>query len=205
MQHSNTLLCLGDSYTIGESVPLHESFPYQTVQQLRKNNIHFQAPEIIAKTGWTTFELAEHILHTSLNEHYDFVTLLIGVNNQYRGLSIDDFKTDFEFLLKKVIHFANNNTKQVMVLSIPDWGVTTFAQGKNIEQTISNEIDRFNEVVEQMAKSHNTHFINITEETRKAKKDKSLLASDDLHYSAKEMSIWSEKVASIIETSIKHN
>ncbi len=205
MQHSNTLLCLGDSYTIGESVPLHESFPYQTVQQLRKNNIHFQAPEIIAKTGWTTFELAEHILHTSLNEHYDFVTLLIGVNNQYRGLSIDDFKTDFEFLLKKVIHFANNNTKQVMVLSIPDWGVTTFAQGKNIEQTISNEIDRFNEVVEQMAKSHNTHFINITEETRKAKKDKSLLASDGLHYSAKEMSIWSEKVASIIETSIKHN
>jgi len=205
MQHYNTLLCLGDSYTIGESVPLHESFPYQAVQQLRKNNFYFQSPEIVAKTGWTTFELAEQMLHTKLNEHYDFVTLLIGVNNQYRGLPIDDFKTDFEFLLKKAIHFANNLTNHVLVLSIPDWGVTTFAKGRNIESTISAEIDRFNKVCEEYAKRYNTQYINITEETRKVKNDTSLSASDGLHYSAKEMSIWADKVASVIQTIIRHN
>ena len=205
MQHYNTLLCLGDSYTIGESVPLHESFPYQAVQRLRKNGFNFQAPEIVAKTGWTTFELAEHILHTSLNEHYDFVTLLIGVNNQYRGLSIEDFKTDFEFILNKAIHFANENSSHVIVLSIPDWGITPFAKGKNIESTISAEIDSFNTICEEYAKRYNAHYIYITEETRKAKNDMGLLASDGLHYSAKEMSIWADKISSVIENIIKHN
>ena len=89
--HINSLLCLGDSYTIGESVPLFESYPYQTVQLLRKGGIHFQAPEIIAKTGLTSFELADHLINWKLNESYDFVCLLIGVNNQYRGLPIIDF------------------------------------------------------------------------------------------------------------------
>lgn len=132
--HYHSLLCLGDSYTIGEGVPLHQSFPYQTVQLLRSEGAHFHAPEIVAKTGWTSFELAEHILHTRLNDHYDFVTLLIGVNNQYRGLSVDDFKPDFEFLLKKAIHFAHNDVNRVIVLSIPDWSATPFAKEKEIEK-----------------------------------------------------------------------
>src|SRR5688572_11620272 len=105
-RHFSSYLALGDSYTIGELVPLYESFPYQAVQLLRGEGLHFHAPEIVAKTGWTTSELAEHLLHTKLNEHYDFVTLLVGVNNQYRGLPIDDFKSDLEFLLKKALHFS---------------------------------------------------------------------------------------------------
>lgn len=101
-KHYFTYLALGDSYSIGEGVPLHESFPYQVVQLLRNKGLHIHAPEIVANTGWTTLELAEHILHTKFSESYDFVTLLVGVNNQYRSLNAEDYKNDFEFLLKKL-------------------------------------------------------------------------------------------------------
>lgn len=200
-KHHYSYLALGDSYTIGESVPLHESFPYQTVQLLRKTNIHFHAPEIVAKTGWTSFELAEHMLHTKLNEQYDIVTLLIGVNNQYRELPSDEFKNDFEFLLRKAIHLSGEKPKHVIVLSIPDWGVTPFAAKKDGKK-ISEEIDAFNAICESAAKKMQTHFINITEETRKAKNDGSLLANDKLHYSAKEHAVWAQQVAGLIKANI---
>jgi lysophospholipase L1-like esterase len=200
--HYHSLLCLGDSYTIGEGVPLHQSFPYQTVQLLRSESAHFYAPEIVAKTGWTSFELAEHILHTRLNEHYDFVTLLIGVNNQYRGLSVDDFKTDFEFLLKKAIHFAHNNVNRVIVLSIPDWSVTPFAKNHDAS-VITQQIDAYNSVCEQVAEQYNICFINITPSTRQAKDDASILTTDGLHYSGKEMRDWAEIVATIILDQLK--
>ena len=200
-KHHFTFLALGDSYTIGESVPLYESFPYQTVQILRQAGLHIQAPEIVAKTGWTSFELAEYILHTKLNEQYDFVTLLIGVNNQYRNLSIDEFATDFAFLLRKAIHLSGEQPNRVFVLSIPDWGVTPFAVKKSDEK-ISESIDAFNAICESAAKKSNAHFINITEETRKAKKDSSLLASDQLHYSGKAHAIWAGKLATLIEANI---
>lgn len=130
MNHSISYLALGDSYTIGESLPLHESFPYLATQLIRKQKISIQAPEIIAKTGWTSSELAEQLLKTELNAHYDFISLLIGVNNQYRHLSLNDFRSDFEYLLKKSIHLANGKPQNVMVLSIPDWGCTPFAKEK---------------------------------------------------------------------------
>lgn len=202
-KHHYTYLALGDSYTIGESVPLHDSFPYQTVQILRKANISFHAPEIIAKTGWTSFELAEHILHTKLNEQYDFVSLLIGVNNQYRNLAVDEFKTDLGFLLRKANHLAGEHANRVIVLSVPDWGVTPFAAKKDGKK-ISEEIDHFNAICESAAKENKTHYINITEETRKAKKDKSLLAADQLHYSGKAHAVWAENLAVLIKNNLKH-
>jgi len=198
-KHHHTYLALGDSYTIGESVALHESFPYQTVQLLRKAGLSFLAPEIVAKTGWTSSELAEHILHTSLNESYDFVSLLIGVNNQYRGLSLADFTDDLEFLLHKAIHLAGNKADHVIVLSIPDWGQTPFAAGRD-SASIRKEIDRFNEVCESAARKNQTHFIAITEETRKAAQDKSLLTTDQLHYSGKEHAVWAAKTADIMRS-----
>lgn len=202
--HYNSLLCLGDSYTIGEGVPLHHSFPYQTIQLLRSEGAHFHAPEIVAKTGWTSTELAEHILHTRLNEHYDFVTLLIGVNNQYRGLSIDDYKTDFEFLLKKAIHFAHNDVNRVIVLSIPDWSVTPFAKERAVDK-IAAEINAFNLVCEQITERHKVCFVNITPSTRQAKDDATVLTTDGLHYSGKEMRDWAEIVATIILDQLKRN
>lgn len=201
-KHYFTCLCLGDSYTIGESVALHEGFPYQVIQALRSDGLHFHAPEIVAKTGWTSFELAEHLLHTRLNEQYDFVTLLIGVNNQYRGASIEDFASDFDFLLRKAIHLSGEKNDHVIVLSIPDWGVTPFAREKNAEQ-IAKEIDAFNKICEQAAKTHGAQFINITEHSRKAKDDTSLLATDGLHYSEKAHADWAAKAANVIRELIR--
>jgi lysophospholipase L1-like esterase len=190
-------LCLGDSYTIGEGVPLHENFPYQLIQLLRGSGFKFAAPEIIAKTGWTSFELLEHIEHTKLNEKYDFVTLLIGVNNQYRELSSKDFEEDFEILLRKAIHLADGNLNNVIVLSIPDWGVTPFAKDRNSVR-ISAEIDTYNGVCELTAQKFQVNYVAITDETRKATSDLFLVANDGLHYSAKEHSIWANKVYEII-------
>jgi lysophospholipase L1-like esterase len=195
--HYSSYLALGDSYTIGESVPLHQSFPYQVVQLLRKKGLHFYAPEIVAKTGWTTTELAEHILHTQLNPQYDFVSLLIGVNNQYRGLSIEDFKPDFDFLLKKALQFSGNKPAHVIILSIPDWGFTPFAAGKDI-QVISKQIDAFNAICAAAAQQAGVHYINITDETRAEKNNLQALASDQLHYSGATHLRWAEKVAGLM-------
>ncbi|MDE3236573.1 MAG: SGNH/GDSL hydrolase family protein [Bacteroidota bacterium] len=201
-KHSNTLLCLGDSYTIGEGVPLHESFPYQLVQLLREKGLHFQAPEIVAQTGWTSFELAEHLLHTHLNEHYDFVTLLIGVNNQYRNLSLEDFKTDLDFLIKKAIHLTGDKNERVIVLSIPDWGFTPYAKHKNTT-VISEEINDFNTAVQKAAQQHHTQFISITEASKKVKEDETLLAKDHLHYSGKAMYNWALDIADTVVELLK--
>lgn len=196
--HINSMLCLGDSYTIGESVPLHAGFPYQTIQLLRKKGLHFHAPEIVAQTGWTSFELADHILNHQLETSYDFVTLLIGVNNQYRGLPIKGFENDFEFLLKKAIHFVGGNSKKCVVLSIPDWSVTPFASKRSIGNA-SKEIDDFNLICQNFASKHQCHFINITAQTRLAKNDTSLLAGDQLHYSAKSHAVWANELAITLE------
>jgi hypothetical protein len=181
MNHSISYLALGDSYTIGESVPLHESFPYLTTQLIRKQKIAIHAPEIIAKTGWTSSELAEQLLKTELNTHYDFISLLIGVNNQYRHLSLHDFRSDFEYLLKKSIHLSNGKPQNVIILSIPDWGCTSF-----------------NHVCAQFAKDYHTQFIDITTATRALKDHPSALAADQLHYSGETHLLWANKVANKI-------
>ena len=196
-KHIFSLLALGDSYTIGEGVPVFENFPYQTVQLLRKKGFHFHAPELVAKTGWTTFELAEHILHTSLNEHYDFVTLLIGVNNQYRNLESSEYKTDFEFLLKKAIHYAEEKPDHVFVLSIPDWGVTPFAKEKN-RQKIASEIDEYNMLNKQIAQQYKVHYLDITTPLRSVANDKTFIAADGLHPSGKAYAQWAQMLAKMI-------
>ena len=201
MKHYS-LLCLGDSYTIGEGVAIYESFPYQALQLLRSAHHHFFAPEIVAKTGWTTFELAEHLLHHQLSEHYDFVTLLIGVNNQYRGLSAEDFKEDFEFLLRKALHYSRQVPQHVCVLSIPDWGVTPFAKGKNATQ-IAAEIDAYNAICKAIAGKYDVHYIDITSSQRMDGDALSFLAADHLHPSGKEYSKWAAMVFDTIDTEIK--
>ncbi len=201
-KHIHTYLALGDSYSIGESVPLHENFPVQLVQMLRKKGHLFHAPEIIAKTGWTSFELAEHLLHWQLADQYDFVSLLIGVNNQYRGLAPDEFATDFAYLLRKAIHLTGGKAGNVFVLSIPDWGITPFAAKKDASQ-IKKEIDAYNTLCETEALQNGAHYLNITAESRKAGKDSSLLAEDGLHYSGKAYAIWAAKVFDAITHQLK--
>jgi len=188
-----TYLALGDSYTIGESVPLHESFPYQLVQQLRAKHPGFQAPEIVAKTGWTTNELATHLIHTLLQKQYDFVTLLIGVNNQYRNLSITEFDQEFTFLLLKALQYNGHQNNRVFVLSIPDWPHTPFAQNKAQETGLdlaetSAQIDAFNNVIKKRCEDMEIEFVYITDVTRNCAPE--MLAQDGLHYSANMHQIW---------------
>lgn len=191
-----TYLALGDSYTIGEQILIAESFPYQTVQMLRKKGLDITAPEILAKTGWTTDELLTAISETKLLNKYDFVSLLIGVNNQYRGKDIEKYKTEFQILLNKSISFAGNDAAHVFVLSIPDWGVTPFAKGKNIK-LISAEIDAFNEACRIISEKSGCHFIdNIALQEKKNTPE--MLAGDGLHPSGKAYSKWSEKLAAFI-------
>ncbi|RZL34474.1 MAG: SGNH/GDSL hydrolase family protein, partial [Pedobacter sp.] len=142
-----TYLALGDSYTIGEAVSEKESFPFQLAAQLRVAGLNVSTPKIVAKTGWTTSELQTAIKAENLTTNYDVVTLLIGVNNQYRSESQAEYKKEFVALLNTAIAFAKGNKKHVFVVSIPDWGVTPFgkASGKSA-QTIAKEIDAFNAI-----------------------------------------------------------
>lgn len=202
MQHTYTYLALGDSYTIGESLPLHKSFPYQTVCLLRKAGFHFGAPEIIAKTGWTTDELEAAMKGFEFLPKYDFVTLLIGVNNQYRGREIIEYKEQFEALLKKSIGFANGKPEHVIVLSIPDYGITPFGENKN-PQKIAKEIDEYNTLNKAISIQYKVHYIDITENTRKAKTSSGLVAPDGLHPSEKEYNRWAKAILSVMKTGTK--
>jgi len=192
-------LALGDSYTIGESVPLYESFPYQTVQLLRKAGHPVYAPEIIAKTGWTTDELQTGISNSHLLPAYDFVSLLIGVNNQYRGRSTEEYAQQFEVLLQQAIAFTGNNKRQVFVLSIPDWGITPFANGRD-KAIIAGQIDAFNAINKKISEKYQVNYIEITTGTREAEQDLTLLAADQLHPSGKEYARWAVKLAEGIQT-----
>jgi len=195
-----TYLALGDSYTIGEQVNLAESFPYQTVQRLRQTTVgdwQFTAPEIIAKTGWTTDELNAAIQQTTLLTQYDVVSLLIGVNNHYRARSAAAFKDEFTQLLQKAIAFAGGNSKNVFVLSIPDWGITPFAEGRDREK-IANEIDAFNQVCKNVSATFLCTYIDNTASQREDGNKMDFLAGDGLHPSSKEYAKWADKLSAAI-------
>ncbi len=191
--HAYSYLAIGDSYTIGESVPEKESFPFQLVEMLRKNGKDFDDPEIIAKTGWTTDELQAAINKHHFKPKYDLVTLLIGVNNQYRGRSVEDYEPEFESLLQQAIAFAGNDTSHVIVVSIPDWGVTPFAADRNRQQ-IATEIDAYNAANKKIAEKYHVAYADITPGSKDAATDPSLVTTDGLHPSGKEYEKWAAKI-----------
>jgi len=190
-----TMLCIGDSYTIGEAVSENERFPMQAAELLKHQGIAIDKPVIIAKTGWTTDELAAAIKHENLQQKFDFVTLLIGVNNQYRGRSAEQYRTEFDALLKTAIDYANGKPGHVFVISIPDWGVTPFAANdqRGLEQ-IGREIDAFNAVGREEAVKVKAHFIDITAGSREAKHNPELVATDGLHPSGKMYANWAQQL-----------
>ncbi|RAJ83266.1 lysophospholipase L1-like esterase [Chitinophaga dinghuensis] len=192
-----TYLALGDSYTIGESVPANENFPAQTVQMLQNAGFSIDLPEIIAVTGWTTDELDAGIKAAEIQgNQYDFVSLLIGVNNQYRGRSLDEYASQFTDLLRQAIGFSRNGPSHVVVLSIPDWGVTPFAADRDAAQ-IASEIDAFNAANKRIAADFQVHYIDITPFTREAVNDPTLVATDGLHPSGKDYQRWAKLVSQL--------
>jgi lysophospholipase L1-like esterase len=195
---NRTFLALGDSYTIGESVDEKDRWSFQLIDSLNVD-FNFTKHDIIARTGWTTSELTQAIEARKLTEQYDMVSLLIGVNNQYRGQSVDTYRVEFRNLLNISTKFAKNDAKKVIVLSIPDWGKSPFARGQDNKQ-IASDIDRFNNVARDECKKANIVFIDITELTRN-NLDATMFASDGLHYSGKMHRLWANealKVASEI-------
>lgn len=192
-----TYLALGDSYTIGESVPLYENFPMQLVQELRKRGVSCAAPEILAKTGWTTDELISAMDQYYFSGPYDLVTLLIGVNNEYRGRITENFLTEFELLINRAIGLCRSEKDGVVVLSIPDYSVTPFARELD-PQSIRTRIDTFNAGCRAVASSYDIRFIDITGITRSLSTDNDFLAVDELHYSAKTYLHWAKMLSEII-------
>ncbi|MBC7654761.1 MAG: SGNH/GDSL hydrolase family protein [Oligoflexus sp.] len=184
-----TYLALGDSYTIGESVGLDKNFPNQLVGVLNNDSILIEQPKIIAKTSWTTDDLISVIKTSELKDKYDFITLLIGVNNQYRGYDIEKYKSEFKQLLQTAITKAGTNPQKVFVLSIPDYGVTPFAQNSDKEK-IGKEIDQYNKIANDISKDLKTNYLDITSISRTAKIDHTLIANDGLHPSAKMYQLW---------------
>jgi len=182
-------LALGDSYTIGESVSEEERWPNQLAAL--KNPTGEIDVTIIARTGWTTSELWEGIQAVNPQGTYDMVSLLIGVNNQYRGYDINEYREEFRFLLEKAIEYAGGNPNHVFVLSIPDWGVTPFATGRDRGQ-ISSEIDTFNQINLEESKKAGVHYVDVTPISREAVYDSALIATDGLHPSGKMYTEWAK-------------
>lgn len=197
-----TCLALGDSYTIGEQVSSKDNFPHQTVALLKQQHFDVADPVIIATTGWTTDELAASIREHNIQETFSFVTLLIGVNNQYRGRSIENYKEEFLQLLNQAIAYAGDRPERVFVLSIPDWGATPFAEGRDRQQ-VAKEIDGYNAACNEITLAHNCRYIEITASTREHARDKDYMAVDGLHPSGKEYAIWAQRLAELVAKSIK--
>ena len=192
---SKSYLALGDSYTIGESVPVSDRFPVILVNDLNDKGYNFQEPKIVAKTGWTTDELKAAILKENLSENYDLVTLLIGVNNQYRGRDVENFRLEFADLLQMAIGFANDQPEKVVVVSIPDWGVSPFASGRDQEK-IAEEIDLYNKVKKEETLKRNVTFVDITVISRSGLGIPDYFAKDGLHFSGKMHQLWVNEIMS---------
>jgi lysophospholipase L1-like esterase len=205
---SLTYLALGDSYTIGQSVTREQSFPHQLTDALNysfisaKSQFHVQYPTIIATTGWTTDDLINGIANGGItNKKFSFVTLLIGVNDQYEQLSLSNYQVKFVQVLKTAINFSNGETSRVFVLSIPDYGVTPF--GSNRANIISPEIDQFNAINRDESKKAGVNYLNITTISREAATNPGLVASDGLHPSAQMYQLWVKQLEPMILSQLK--
>jgi len=186
---SITYLALGDSYTIGQSVSQSESYPYQLTAALTGAGFKTHNPDIIAVTGWTTDNLIAAIAASPFQtKKYSFVTLLIGVNDQFQGMSQANYTIKFAQVLNTAISYAQGDPNRVFVLSIPDYGVTPFADGN--EATIGPQIDQFNKINETISTKAGVHYLNITSISRQAANNSQLIAPDGLHPSGLMYSEW---------------
>jgi len=190
-------LALGDSYTIGESVPSSDAWPNQMARALR-----IPEPQIIARTGWTTDELSAAIDAADPRGPFDLVTLLIGVNNQYRGRSADEYWQQFDALLKRAIGFAGGTAQRVVVVSIPDWGVTPFAAGRD-RARVGSEIDRFNAIGREETSRAGARWVDITPISRRASAEPRLIAPDGLHPSAAMYAEWVKMIGPVAAEALR--
>lgn len=193
-------LALGDSYTIGEGVKPAERWPVQLAAMLRERGLDVEEPEIIAQTGWTTDELAAAMDRAQPQGPYDLVSLLIGVNNQYRGRDVDDYRAEFAALLDRAIGLAAGREDRVLVLSIPDWGVTPFGQGSGRDTgQIAHELDAYNAAAAEECSVRGVAFVDITAASRSPGAQSDRIAEDGLHPSALAYTDWTALALPVAE------
>jgi lysophospholipase L1-like esterase len=195
-------LALGDSYTIGQSVAASERYPVQAAELLRKEGIWVKDPEIIAWTGWTTRDLLNALQHKQPVSGYGIVTLLIGVNNQYQGRSLDEYKTQFAALLEQSIRLAGSRPGHVIVLSVPDYSVTPFAAGAN-RAAFARDIDGVNVVNKQLSDRYGVRWLDVTTASRQAAINPALVAADSLHFSGMEYRLWAAQLALLVKQALQ--
>lgn len=190
-----SLLALGDSYTIGEGVNEEERWPNQFIQVAYENGIDFLTPRIIAMTGWKTYDLLNGIESSNFEKKYDYVSLLIGVNNQFNSRSINEFEDDLVKLLIKI-----NNLKKkdgsVLIISIPDWGSSPYGENMDRNQ-ISTEINTFNNILKSFANINGLKYVDVTEISRRAINEPNLITGDNLHPSGLMYLEWAKKIFNV--------
>ena len=189
---SYSFLALGDSYTVGEGVSYEESWPSQFVDYALERGIDFKNPELIAQTGWKTYDLLNAIKSSNLSVKYDFISLLIGVNNQFNSRPLSEFEDDLNEILTEINYLKKGNSK-VIVISIPDWGYSPYGSSYDRER-ISDEIDQFNNILKKISEQNNLNFVDVTQISRLAIKEPNLIAEDKLHPSGLMYFEWVEKI-----------
>lgn len=195
----NRFLALGDSYTIGEAVLPSERWASHLVRRLHALGADVDDPLIVAKTGWTTDELAAAIDEASPRGPFDVVSLLIGVNDQYRGRTADDYREPFAGLLARAVSFAGGNPRRVVVISIPDWGVTPFAEKEGRDPVVvAREIDAFNAINFREATERRARYVDVTPVSRRAASEPDMLAADGLHPSGRMYDEWALLLSSVV-------
>jgi len=194
---SFSFLALGDSYTIGEQVDSSLRWPAQLARRLREERFPLSDPLIIAQTGWTTDELEAGIQAVGPTGPFDLVSLLIGVNNQYRGREVEEYRIQLRGLLNQAVALSGGRPERVLVLSIPDWGVMPFA-GDRDRGSIARQIDSFNRAKKEEAAALGIRFVDITEISREALGNPSLAAEDGLHPSGLQYSLWVDEALPVV-------
>lgn len=195
-----TFLALGDSYTIGQSVDSSQRFPAQTAHFLKHYGYEINNIDYLATTGWKTVNLQWAIEAQRTQKKYDIVTLLIGVNDQYLKKDTTGYREHFTNLLLKAIAYANNNSKHVFVLSIPDYSITPFGKEKKAS---AKQIDQFNIINKEVTLSFGVVYTDVTGISRYDEIDTAMLASDDMHPSGKQYEQWARALSNKIRTAFQ--
>jgi len=189
---NSKFLALGDSYTIGESVPEAERWPVQLARIMSERGQKTDAPRIIATTGWRCDQLKKAIEDAKLENDWGMVSLLIGVNNQYQKRTAESYAPEFEELLDMAVKLAGGKKENVFVVSIPDYGFTPFGKPKQAE--ITKAIDEFNNVNRNITAKKGIKYVEITDLTREGLAKPEYVAADGLHPSGKMYSLWVERI-----------
>jgi acyl-CoA thioesterase-1 len=185
-------VAIGDSYSIGEGASPNESWPAMLTRHLNAQGLHVDLVANPSRTGWTAQQAIDHELPIFAAAKPNFATLQIGVNDWVQGVDAETFRKRFVTLVDRMLEMLPNKDR-LLIVTIPDFGVTPagprYAGGRNI----SNGILSFNKIIAEEATNRGLRVVDVFPLSKKMGNDRSLVAVDGLHPSAKEYAEW-EKI-----------